>query len=59
MIIGEIKILKKQLERRFGALPAWVSDKLANAGEQDLGQWGEAILSASTLDAVFNDNTTH
>ncbi|MGZ8915406.1 MAG: hypothetical protein ACXW1Z_20150 [Methylobacter sp.] len=56
---GEAKLLKKLLECRFGALPAWVSDKLADAGEQDLERWGEAVLSALTLDAVFSDNAPH
>jgi predicted transposase/invertase (TIGR01784 family) len=57
VLIGEGKLLKKLLERRFGVLPAWVSDKLSSAGEEDLERWGEAVLSALTLDAVFNANT--
>jgi len=56
---GESKLLKKQLARRFGDLPDWVSDKLSNANEQDLEQWGDAVLSAPTLDAVFGNDTTH
>ena len=49
---GESKLLRKLLERRFGALPTWVSDKLNSAGEQDLETWGEAVLVASTLEPV-------
>lgn len=59
VVQGESKLLKKQLERRFGILPAWVSDKLSSAGEQDLERWGEAVLTEPTLDAVFNDSTSH
>lgn len=59
LVQGEYKLLKKQLEHRFGALPAWVSDKLSSAGEQDLERWGEAVLNEPTLDAVFNDSTPH
>ena len=57
-IEGESKLLKRQLERRFGALPAWVTEKLSNAAESALEAWGEAILNASTLEAVFNSEAT-
>jgi hypothetical protein len=56
---GESKLLRKQLERRFGALPAWASDKINSAEEQDLESWGEAVLTAPTLAAVFDNNATH
>lgn len=59
LVQGEYKLLKKQLEHRFDTLPAWVSDKLSSAGEQDLERWGEAVLNEPTLDAVFNDSTPH
>ena len=51
---GESKLLKKLLERRFGALPAWATEKLSNASEPALEAWGEAVLTAPTLDAVFH-----
>jgi len=56
---GESKLLRKQLERRFGALPTWATDKLNSAAEQDLESWGEAVLTAPTLDAVFENDATH
>ena len=56
---GESRLLRKQLERRFGPLPTWVINKLNSAAEQDLDAWGEAVLSAPTLDAVFADDATH
>ena len=55
---GESKLLKRQLERRFGALPAWATEKLSNATEPALEAWGEAILTAPTLEAVFNFEAT-
>jgi hypothetical protein len=55
---GESKLLRKQLVHRFGSLPEWVSDKLNQAGEQDLERWGEAILTEATLDDMFNENFT-
>lgn len=57
---GEAKLLKKLLEHRFGVLPNWVSEKLTDATEQELESCVEALLTASTLDAVFeNDDTSH
>ena len=56
---GESRLLRKQLERRFGALPTWASDKLNSAAEQDLESWGEAVLTAPSLDAVFDNGATH
>ena len=56
---GESKLLKRQLERRFGALPAWAIEKLSNATEPALEAWSEAILTAHTLEAVFNSDTPH
>ena len=51
---GESKLLKRLLERRFGALPVWAIELLSNASEPALEAWGEAVLSAPTLDAVFH-----
>lgn len=42
---GESRLLRKLLERRFGALPTWAIDKLNSAPEQDLETWGEAVLT--------------
>ena len=55
---GESKLLKRQLERRFGTLPAWAIEMLSNATEPALEAWGEAILTAPTLEAVFNRDAT-
>jgi hypothetical protein len=56
---GESRLLRKQLERRFGALPQWASDKLYSAAEQDLNSWGEAVLTAPNLESVFDNIDTH
>jgi len=56
---GESKLLKRLLEHRFGLLPAWVTEKLSSATEQDFEAWGEAVLTAPTLEAVFNTDATH
>ena len=51
---GQSRLLGRLLERRFGVLPSWATEQLANASEQQLEAWGEAILTAPTLEAVFN-----
>jgi hypothetical protein len=33
---GEARLLRRLLERRFGALPAWVDEHLATASEENL-----------------------
>ncbi len=54
IVKGEASILKRQLERRFGLLPEWASEKLKSAKSKDLEAWADAILTAPTLEAVFN-----
>lgn len=58
-IEGEARLLRKLLEHRFGILPAWASDKLNSAAEQDLESWAEAVLSAPSLETVLNSDATH
>ena len=56
---GESKLLKRLLERRFGVLPVWATEKLSCASEQTLEAWGEAVLTAPTLEAVFKTDDTY
>ncbi len=52
---GEIKVLKRQLVRRFGpSLPGWVDERLRDASEEDLEQWADAVLAADSIHAVFD-----
>ncbi|MEI2782166.1 MAG: DUF2887 domain-containing protein [Candidatus Competibacter sp.] len=50
---GEARLLRKQLIRRFGPLPAWAEAKLVGAEPAQLETWGERVLEAATLEAVF------
>lgn len=54
---GELKLLRKQLIRRFGLLPEWVEAKLAAADSAQLEAWGERVLEAATLDEIFVDES--
>jgi hypothetical protein len=56
---GEFKLLRKQLERRFGTLPVWAMARLNDASESDMESWAELVLTAPTLEAIFNNNAAH
>jgi len=50
---GEATIVARLLEKRFGALPEWVAEKLGSAKEAELLTWADRVLSARTLNDVF------
>ena len=54
MHLGEAKVLRRQLMRRFGTLPQWAEEQLENASEADLEQWADRVLDCERLDAVFD-----
>ena len=51
---GERTVLERQLRRRFGPVPAELTERLRQASTADLETWAENVLDASTLDDVFN-----
>jgi predicted transposase YdaD len=50
---GEATLLLRLLERRFGALPAGVRDRVAAADAAALETWGLRVLDAGSLDDVL------
>lgn len=56
---GKADILLRQLRRRFGSLPESVQGRVQCASEDQLNEWAEAVLDASTLDAVFGTHGTN
>ena len=50
---GEAQILRRQLTRRFGPLPAWAEARLTQATTDTLELWADRILDAASLDEVF------
>jgi len=50
---GEAALLRRQLIRRFGALPAWAEECLAQASLEQLETWGDRVLDAATLAEVL------
>jgi hypothetical protein len=56
---GKADLLLRQLRRRFGTLPEAVQARVQCASEDQLNEWAEAVLDASTLDAVFGTHGTN
>ena len=52
---GEAKILTRLLQRRFGVVPEWASEKIAKAEPPALEEWSLRILDAPTLESVLAD----
>jgi hypothetical protein len=53
LVKGEAALLLRLLERRFGALPAEVRDRVAGADAAALETWGLRVLDAGSLDDVL------
>nr|WP_213465288.1 DUF4351 domain-containing protein [Thiocapsa sp.] len=52
---GEARLLRRQLIRRFGALPTWAEARLEQAGEADLEVWADRVLDGTTLEEVLEE----
>ena len=51
---GERVVLARLLQRRFGPVPAELTERLTQASTADIETWAENVLDAETLDDVFN-----
>jgi len=45
--------LSRQLELKYGSVPDWAQAKIAAANKDTLEQWGLKLLSAHSLEEVF------
>ena len=52
---GESVLLLRQLRKRFGPVPDWVEERIAQAHEEERLRWAEAIFEASTLEELFQE----
>ena len=50
---GERGILLRQLRKRFGALPSEVEARVQAAGQAQLEEWSDRVLTAATLAEVL------
>jgi predicted transposase/invertase (TIGR01784 family) len=51
---GEGRLLGRQLERRFGPLPAWAKERITASTPEQIEAWAERIFDAATLEAIFD-----
>jgi hypothetical protein len=59
LLEGEAEMLGLMLRHRFGDLPDAVVNRLRHASEDQLKEWLINAITAPTVDAIFNDDTTH
>ncbi|MCH2559119.1 MAG: Rpn family recombination-promoting nuclease/putative transposase [Alcanivorax sp.] len=50
---GERALVARQIQRRFGELPAHLNLRLQSASEEELATWADRILDARSLDDLF------
>ena len=50
---GEARMLHRQLRRRFGELPSWVTARLRDAEPEQLERWAERLLEVESLESLF------
>ncbi len=50
---GAALLLQRQLSRRFGELPPWALQRIAQASQAELERWGDRVLDAESLVAVL------
>ena len=50
---GELTILRRLIEKRFGPLPGWASDKLAALPASELEDLSERVLDAKSVEELL------
>jgi hypothetical protein len=50
---GQLDLLRRLIERKFGRLPEWVEQKLSQSSAQEIEAVGVRVLDATTLEDLF------
>jgi predicted transposase YdaD len=50
---GELKLVRKQIEERFGAIPAWADQRLSSYSAAELETLGVRLLHVNTLEELL------
>jgi len=50
---GELTVLRRQIAKRFGALPAWAAQKLAALRTSELEDLSERVLDAQSVEELL------
>ena len=53
---GELAFFLKMLELKFGVLPTWAQEKIAQADTETIENWAAKLLKVDRLEDVFNIN---
>jgi len=51
---GELTILRRQLDKRFGALPPWVDEHLTKLSNTELEDLSLRLFDAKSIEELFN-----
>jgi hypothetical protein len=51
---GVLIIVRRQIEKRFGAMPNWAAEKLAGLSTADLEDLSVSVLDARKLEDLLN-----
>jgi Domain of unknown function (DUF4351) len=50
---GELTVLRRQIEKRFGAIPSWAEERLAGRSPADLEDLSVRVLDAQSLEDLL------
>src|SRR2546426_8367574 len=50
---GELIILRRQIEKRFGAMPRWAEERLAGRSTTELEELSERVLDAKSIEDLL------
>jgi hypothetical protein len=51
--VGELTLLRRQLDKKFGPVPAWVEERLSKATVPEIEDLALRLLDAATLDDLM------
>jgi hypothetical protein len=50
---GELTLLRRQIEKRFGPIPPWAQERLSKLSPSQLEDLGERLLDAASFEQLF------
>ena len=53
--LGELKILLRQIKKRFGEIPHWAQVRLQEAEIEQLESWSDKLLEVDRLEDLFTE----
>ena len=50
---GELTVLRRQIEKRFGAIPSWAAERLASRSAPELEELSVRVLDAHSIEDLM------